>query len=223
MPFSFSDDALVDSATVCNLFYGVADPFTPISPATDPLCSDAEKYYVEFAINSASEQIKSFCSRNFKESTYTEVFDGQNADLIIPKHYPITSIASIKFGSPTTFSSTDPLQADCYSFDEEYIYLMDGVLTPRGRGLVQVVYTAGYSTIPFAIQQACIIQAQYLLKFQGKEGSAMLGYKSVGKMGEQATRDDSVSDHGLVTEAKGMLLQYKRMEAPLSVMFNRTY
>jgi hypothetical protein len=217
MPFSFSSDALVDSATVSNFFYQVPDAVATAE------CPAEEKFFVEFAINAASEQIISFCSRKFKQATYTEVFDGQEADLIIPKHYPITGITSVKFASNHGFSTATPIDDAAYNFDEEYIYLTDGVLTPRGRGLVQVIYQAGYATIPYAVQQACIIQAQYLLKFQGKEGNAMLGYNSVGKMGEQASRDVNIGEHGLVAEVIGMLLPYKRMEAPLSVMFNRVY
>jgi hypothetical protein len=215
MPFTLTD-SLIDSQTVSRYFYGVDDAVT-----TGECSTTQEKFYVEFAVNAASQQIKTYCARQLSQQTYSEVWDGQASDVIIPREYPIQSITSIKYSGNNDFSTADSLPTGAYAFDEEYITLLGDAVTPRGRGLIQVVYSAGYSPVPYDIQQACLMQAQYLFKMQGKEGGDFLGLSSIGKMGETATKDSSIGKTGLAADVIGILSPYKRMDAPLSVMFTR--
>lgn len=213
MAFTFADNALVDSTTASMFLYGVADATVDLDAA--------EIFKVEFFVNSASQQIQTYCSRNFVSSSYSEVWDGQGSNLLLPTEYPITAVASIKFSGNGDFASAQPLNTNSYFFDAQMISLYEDFLTPRGSGVVQVVYTAGYSTIPMDLQFACLRQFQYLWKMQGTDGNAMTGFKSVSKMNESAVKDDSIGKTGLIADVVGILDSYKRREAPLSIMFSR--
>ena len=94
---------------------------------------------------------------------------------------------------------------------------MKNCRTPRGRGTVEVVYSAGYTSIPYTLKQACLFQLQFLYNNYG--GSSSLGFNSRSKMGESESKDKSIGENGLIGEVIGLVNRFKRMEAPNVSMF----
>jgi hypothetical protein len=120
-------------------------------------------------IDAASSVIESYCCRSFESTVYTnEVHDGTGTDTINLKHYPIISLASVlEGGSVLSTGSTG------YGSADVIVYANEGQLRrPYWTWLsypawYSFTYTAGYTTVPAAIVQACLELAALMLR--GKE------------------------------------------------------
>ena len=209
MPFSLVG-ALVTSSLVENFLGVVADDL----PAQ-------ERWMIEFLIKSSSRQIATHTGRSFLRSTYVEAWDGQASDMIIPREYPILNVTSIKFAANGEFASASSLPTQAFSWDDTSISLRENLKTPFLRSSVQVTYEAGFDEVPEDLQYATMIQYQYLNKTASKSGSPMLGLSSIAKMNESQTKDGNIGRSGLLAEVVGILENYRRLDAPLSVMFAR--
>jgi hypothetical protein len=185
--------------------------------------SSADSNKMSFILNIASQMICSFTNRSFALASYTDVFDGVATDMLVPREWPIKSIVTLKFSADGDFStSTDEKANSVISTDGTSVDLRDGLTTPRGRATVQLEYTAGYSSIPHDLRYAALVQYQYLTRNSGStQGNAMLGLKSISKMGEGQTKDTNIEQHGLCGEALGIVEKYRRVEAPRTTMFQR--
>lgn len=216
MALALSSTNLLTSAIISKFIFGVDDV------TVGNILTPQEITALELTANASSSQIQKYCDFTFVAGNYTEVWDGAANDEIIPREVPITSITSVKFAANGVFAQADPIDADLYAIGSRgmVINFRNGVLTPRGRAMVEIKYAAGYSTIPYDIQFATLRQLQYLYKQIGK-GDSMVGLKTISKMNEAQTKDDSLGDSGLVTEVEGMLKSYKRFECSTSVMFAR--
>jgi hypothetical protein len=126
------------------------------------------------AINAASAKIRSYCGRDlsdgFEEAARTEVYSGDGTSLIRLAEWPVASIASVKMLTAASSGAAvygDTVEASAYFSDGRgALYRVGGldwawthegssrVAWPEGSANVQVVYTAGYSTIPDAIKEA---------------------------------------------------------------------
>jgi len=121
------------------------------------------------------QAFKTFTNYNPESEDITEKFYINNTDTIVLGKTPVTEVTSITIGS-TTLSSSN------YVVDKRA-----GIVTfaDAQTGLVTVEYTAGHTTIPSDIKNACILQVIDLL--QKKE---RLGLKSLGKQGETTSYSD---------------------------------
>lgn len=185
--------------------------------------SSADSNKMSFLLDISSQIICSFTGRAFALASYSEVFDGAATDMLVPREWPVQSIITLKFSSDGNFSnSTDEKANAGISSDKTSVDLHDGLTTPRGRAAVQLEYTAGYSSIPHDLRYAALVQYQYLNRNSGStHGNAMLGLKSISKMGEGQTKDGNIEKDGLCAEAAGIVEKYRRMEAPRTTMFQR--
>lgn len=216
MPLDLAAGSLLVEPLVSKFIFGVDDV------TLTPQLSAQQRIAFELACDTASEQVKKFCDFSIVEGTYTEVWDGAAADELIPRETPITSVTSVKFSGSGDFSDSQALPANTVVIGSngQVINLRGNVLTPRGRGMVEIVYVAGYASVPKMIQLATLRQIQYLYKQLGK-GDAMTGLKTITKMNESQTKDDSLGRTGLLTEVEGMLKSFARFDAPNSIMFTR--
>lgn len=216
MPLTLSATNLLTPSIISKYIFGVDDV------TLGGILTAQEITAVELTADAVSAQIQRYCGFTFKSGSYTEVWDGAASDEIIPREIPITAITSLKFSANGDFSSATAFDPKLYCIGSNgmSVTLRNQMLTPRGRGLVQLVYTAGYATIPADLQLASLRQFQYMYKQIGK-GDAMVGLKSIAKMNEAQTKDDSVGNSGLTSEVEGMLKSYTRFECSTSVMFTR--
>lgn len=154
-------------------------------------------------INQATLYIESYCSlsrdHHLKESTYTnEEYDGTNNSTIVLRMRPVSVI--------TTFQRRDSTLSDgAFSDVESELYFSDlnaGVieLVTRSNGgwnRYRVTYTAGYSTIPADLAEACVTLACYYVD-NSASGTAVKkkqeGSRSIEYFQASANSSDSLID-----------------------------
>jgi hypothetical protein len=177
----------------------------------------SDKATCEAFVQGITAQVRSFCSTHLSQATYQEVWDSQGSDVLIPSECPISSVVSLKIAADGKFSNVEPLAASDYAIHPSKQYLsLRYMRFPRGRGMIQVEYVAGYADIPKDIQLAIALQYNFMQKM--KDTPAI---KTITKLQETMTYDDKVSEYGMAPVAYNLLMPYKRVEAPLSVMFSR--
>lgn len=222
MPFSFASDVIFTSEQFSRMQFNEDDKSTSMTTQ--------DKANTEFLVNAANEQVVGFISRKILLGTCTEVFDGQGSDCIMLREFPVRSLVSVKLSTNGEFTTaTNLLTGAPYAvtFTEDGELLMRDGHWPRGRQLMQAVYTAGWSfaDVPYDLRMAVLLQYDWLRKVKNPGvdgGGKMLGISSRSKQGESESKDGSIGVFGMPKEVTGILERYKRMEAPLSIMFART-
>lgn len=206
MAFDFGTAPLVTQAT-----------FEAITGVEEALLSLSEKAKVEAMVKGVQAQIRTFCNSPLSSASYVEVWDSQGSDVLITKESPIISVESIKIASDGDFSNSEPLAANDYAISptNQFIALRFASF-PRGRGMIEVRYTAGFALIPDDIQLALCFQYSFLTK-----AGSNPGLESISKMDERQQYDKRVAEFGMPSQVYSILLPYRKIEAPLSVMFAR--
>lgn len=114
-------------------------------------------------INSATSAIENICGkRRFKSTTYTnERYDGNGADKLYLRHYPIISVSALTIDNESQSEATDYDDYDGHWIEpviqgvklEGCLYRVDK--WNFGWQNVKITYTAGYATIPYDLDLAC--------------------------------------------------------------------
>lgn len=204
--FDFGADSLVSPSN-----------FEALTGIVSDSLSASEKLKVELTVKGINAQIKRFCSSSISLGNYVEVWDSQGSDLLIPTETPITSITSIKVASDGNFDGVESLAgSDFVIHPSKQFISLRYYRFPKGRGMVEVKYSAGYSTVPLDIQMAVCNHFLFL-----SQSSPTHGLKTISKMNETQTIDDRVAEFGFPASVYSVLKLYQRIEAPLSVMFAR--
>jgi hypothetical protein len=106
---------------------------------------------IEMLRESTEQSVINYCETDFTLKTITnEVHDGINADVIVPKYFPIISIQKVMFDDLE-------LGVDQYYYDNSGI-ILKGIVTPFARGVIKVNYTAGFASVPADVK-LCVYQA----------------------------------------------------------------
>lgn len=132
-----------------------------------PTATTSKDALISSLIDSASSWIEKYCDRTFTSTTHTEYFSpGRDKRVrqyreLIPRQWPIISITSIREDDDRAFSGADTLLAATdYWNDDVRVYLYqdaDWVAFAYGERTVQLVYVAGYATIPEDLQRAAVM------------------------------------------------------------------
>lgn len=150
---------------------------------------------LEMLINAASRMVASFCGREFVSQAYAgEFYDGTGTPELVLNQRPVISVTSIYEDSDREFESDDLLVAE----DDYVVDLMAGVVTrtttsllldeessdavwTNGFQTIKVTYVAGYATVPFDVQQACVELTAHYFNNRGRLGlnSMSLGGLSI--------------------------------------------
>ena len=109
-------------------------------------------------ITAVSNFIRSTTTRNFNVQTYTEIRDGQSQNSLFLRQFPIQLITSLTVnGQPVSAIAgnvyTPGARGYLYTLTDITLY---GYEFTRGRNNISIVYSAGYSTIPYDLAQAAI-------------------------------------------------------------------
>ena len=155
------------------------------------------------AINSASQKIEDYTRRIFKSRSFTEKMDGDGDDILNLYHFPLVSFTSL-----TNLDTSIAIDTTGYEIDLE-----SGVIYAKGKTIfqelkypwIQAVYVAGYSTIPWSIQEACIKMSA--LEWAGRD-TKRLGIVSK-NLADGATLTYDKSD--IPADIKVVLDQYARV------------
>lgn len=132
-----------------------------------PTATTSKDALITSLIDAASDWAEKYCGRTFTSTTHTEYFSpGSDKRVrkfseLVPREYPIISVTSIREDADRAFTDADTLLgAIDYWHDENRIYLYeDGawISFARGTRTVQLVYVAGYATIPSDVQRAAVM------------------------------------------------------------------
>jgi hypothetical protein len=168
--------------------------------------------YLTNRINAASAEIQTWCNRTFPLTNYTENYDGPGSTILQLRQRPVTAVTSITTefysGMPTVIPSTEfvlnsrtGLVSVKPSSTYSYWFPYDAV---AGQQSIQVVYTAGYSTIPQDIQEA--VAKIVLNKFNALGADMTMMMEKIGDY--QYTRR-SDANRSLTPDIQAMLWSYK--------------
>lgn len=121
---------------------------------------------LEDLINRTSILFESYINEKILSRVYTEYFDGKGAMVLFPKHSPITVITSIYDDYDWDWETDDLIDADDYRIvDDRYITLKSSVsVLGDYKQNIKITYTAGYSTVPDDLKQACITEVSRMYK-----------------------------------------------------------
>lgn len=169
---------------------------------------------IELFVNAASERVARYCDRNFVAQSYTEYHSSNGTDFLIPKDYPVNSIAEIRVSSSQDWSVTPTPAAD-YFIEDNSDTISFAYQLPRGRQNIRLMYNAGYTAIPSDLELACLWFVEFFYRHRERGD---MGRTSLGK------GDESV---GVLAEMPKMILQilndYKRTEMPYAPVAVRAF
>lgn len=107
-------------------------------------------------ITAASTYIETYCDRQFVSQQYTEVRNGRGTRAMNFANYPVTAVSSVMIGSnvitPAVPVGQQGFPGSGYVFSDTLLMLYGYCFWP-GLANVQLVYTAGYQTIPADLAQ----------------------------------------------------------------------
>lgn len=160
-------------------------------------------------IASADAAVKKYVDRIIEADDLTEYHDGESADTIALKEYPIISVTSVHDDIGRTFGASSLIASDDYVTDDG-----QGTLRLIGRGLfadgqlnVKVIYRAGYedADVPEDIKHAAkkLVAHWFNLRQQS-------GYSSKTMQDGSSTFD---FNHEIPTDVKAILNPYRRLQA----------
>lgn len=140
-------------------------------------------------INRFGAYALNLCNRkSFLEIDYSEKFNGNGGTRVSPMYAfatsPITSITSLTVDGKTIPACPDDVRPG-YAFDNFTVYLR-GYSLCRGVQNISLTYTAGLTTIPVELEQACIDACIFWLNKRD-----FLGKSSVNVAGETVAFDKS--------------------------------
>lgn len=129
-------------------------------------------------INQATEMIEAFCGlpyeHHFEETTYTnEEYDSSGTSQFSFAVRPVSSVTSFQVRSGSTnVNSWESIDTEQYFLDENAGILSLLFNQYGGYNRYKASYTAGFSTIPADLAEACVILASYLVE-NSQSGSAV--------------------------------------------------
>ena len=137
-------------------------------------------------ISAASTTIQRYCNRNFPSASYDEDYDGEGGIELFLNAMPILTLTSVTIkeqGSTTSLDVNGILQ-----YVNEGRLVIDPLTTeamsychfPVGRQNINVVYTAGYATVPEDVQEACVEMCTVLYGATSTDGNIGLDSESLG-------------------------------------------
>jgi uncharacterized phiE125 gp8 family phage protein len=138
--------------------------------------------FLESCVDAATGQAELYTNRKLKGRAYSyltdadsddAIIDGNGLDRIQAPQYPINSVTTLRI-------DTSEIDARGSVFNRGYvldknagIIHLAGYLFTEGLRNIELVYTAGFSTVPDDLEQAVIEQAAWVYKESGVGGSLL--------------------------------------------------
>lgn len=119
---------------------------------------------IENLINRVSILMESFMNRNVLSREYTEDHDGKGAMVLFPKQPKITTVSGIWDDYDWEWTDDDLIDADNYKIIDENYIVFKTVALNNYTANVRIIYTAGYSSVPDDLVQACITEVSRMYK-----------------------------------------------------------
>jgi hypothetical protein len=125
-----------------------------------------------------SGAVIAYLSRDILRLSYSQTFNGHGGDRWMFPQFPVVAVSSLSIDG-VSIAASSSVGASGFVFDEETLYLR-GYRFCKGVQNIIVAYTAGYTTTPVEIEQACIDWIALLYK-----GRDRIGQTSKVMAGEQ--------------------------------------
>jgi len=126
-------------------------------------------------VTGASEFIRQYASRDLIATTYTnEVYHGNGGTFMMLRNWPIQSVTSVS-AYDCSNSLVWSYSGSSFNFDDRSIYLTTGDVFTKGRANIQVTYQAGYATVPYGLQRACVEMVAHRYREKDRVGMASKG------------------------------------------------
>ena len=153
-------------------------------------------------ITAASVFVANYVGRSIPSQAYVERRNGSGGRVMVTKNRPITAVSSLVIDSKSIpLSADNAVLQSGYGFDDSKIWLV-GYSFSHAIGNVVLSYTAGYTTVPLDVAQACIDLVA--LKYRGK-----------GRIGETSKNINgmvvSYSTKDMTDEIRVVLDNYKQV------------
>lgn len=123
---------------------------------------------LDMLINRVSAWIENYCNRVFGNAIYDQLYDGNNSVSMVVKNAPVTAFATLEI------DGEEVLTGDYFWYDYGEVILESGRYGTK-RQSIHCVYTAGYTVIPFEVEDVAIKLTA--MTFYGK-GKDRLGISS---------------------------------------------
>jgi hypothetical protein len=134
--------------------------------------------------------------------TLNETYDGNDSDRLLPRSFPVISVAGVTVDSVPIPQAPAPWGAG-FLWDGRRILLRGGFTFTRGVQNVQIAYTAGYPAVPLDLKQAAV--ESFALAYRQR---THIGEKS-SSMGGQVTLAFDMSD--VPPRSLSVFNQYRRL------------
>lgn len=160
-------------------------------------------------INSATYDIENFIDRKVIKRSYTEYQDGRGSNKILLKQWPATKPTELWIDPSSEFTdTTNQLATTDYQIDNDSLVVLIFRQFSKGTRNIKVTYEAGWDTVPWPIQVACL----WLVEFEYDiSNDRRVGNTKKGKNQEDTEYHD---DWPMWLQRK--LLPYKRCEWPIA-------
>ena len=165
-----------------------------------PLSTTTDDALLTRLITAASKYIQSWLNRTIASATYNETRDGNGGTRMLLGNYPVTGVAALSIDGIAISPSAGPGQPG-YVFNQYSISLI-GYRFTRDYSNVAITYTAGYSSVPQELAQACI----EMISLRYKERDR-IGLVSKGLAGETT----AFSQKDMPASVQTILGNYKRV------------
>ncbi|MEN6476130.1 MAG: hypothetical protein ABFD81_19100 [Syntrophaceae bacterium] len=166
-----------------------------------PEMATASPLLIQRLITAGSGFIQTHLNRLFASQAYTETRSGTGTAMMMFANYPVTAVSSLTVDEEEIDAYTAGANDIGYVFDETTLYLKNGGVFSRDIMNVSMTYTAGYTTIPFEIAQACIKYVGLEYKERDRLGTLSRG------IGPEAT---SYTKSNMTEDMKSLNRQYQK-------------
>lgn len=163
-------------------------------------------------INASSQMIENYLDRKVLSRTYTEYQDGRKNDRILLANWPIITLTELWDDPSGEFTDVaNKFDSTEYRFDgsgdvNTGVLLLGGAKFTSGIRNIKAVYDAGYTSVPYIIQEACLLHVEYMFDMRSDR---RIGVQTKGKNQESTTFLGDLPDF-----VKNMLTPYMRLEFP---------
>lgn len=154
------------------------------------VAGSADDALIENLIDRVTNFIQKYCNRKFTKSNYDEYYDGSGAGYLFLPNYPIVSVSLLEIDGIIKTSTDYAIYVDAGMIRLKNGKFSEGVLN------VHVLYTAGYSTIPKDLEQACteLVAMKYYSRGTEKFGVTARNFGEGGTISYERTLPAEIAD-----------------------------
>ena len=133
-------------------------------------------------INQASARIEAYLDRKILKRSYTEYRDGNRSNRLTLRNFPSDKPTELWIDTSHAFTDVNnQLALTEYDVDSVgSLQLLERVF-PKGIRVLKIVYEAGFDTVPYDIENACLFLVEW---YYNKQSDKSIAQDSKGKNGE---------------------------------------